>query len=87
MARLLTSGAFAQVARLSPKALRLYDELGLLATGSGGRRVRIPVLRSGAAGAGPVDRLTSAAGHAVGADPVDRGLGHSAGLVGDLLAH
>ncbi|MGP3915848.1 MerR family DNA-binding transcriptional regulator [Nonomuraea sp. 10N515B] len=28
--RLLTIGAFARAARLSPKALRLYDELGLL---------------------------------------------------------
>ncbi|GAA4628055.1 MerR family transcriptional regulator [Actinoallomurus vinaceus] len=30
MERLLTIGAFARAARLSPKALRLYDELGLL---------------------------------------------------------
>ncbi|MEV0402132.1 MerR family transcriptional regulator [Actinoallomurus sp. NPDC050550] len=30
MRRLLTIGAFARAARLSPKALRLYDELGLL---------------------------------------------------------
>ncbi len=30
MRRLLTIGAFARSARLSPKALRLYDELGLL---------------------------------------------------------
>jgi PPM family protein phosphatase len=28
--RLLTIGAFARASRLSPKALRLYDELGLL---------------------------------------------------------
>ena len=28
--RLLSIGAFAQATRLSPKALRLYDELGLL---------------------------------------------------------
>lgn len=27
---LLTIGAFAKASRLSPKALRLYDELGLL---------------------------------------------------------
>ncbi len=27
---LLTIGAFARAARLTPKALRLYDELGLL---------------------------------------------------------
>ncbi|MGW0201595.1 MerR family transcriptional regulator, partial [Nonomuraea sp. NPDC003201] len=30
MVRLLTIGAFARAARLSPKALRLYDQLGLL---------------------------------------------------------
>lgn len=30
MRQLLTIGVFAQAARLSPKALRLYDELGLL---------------------------------------------------------
>ncbi|MEV8633082.1 MerR family DNA-binding transcriptional regulator [Streptosporangium sp. NPDC051023] len=30
MRELLTIGAFARAARLSPKALRLYDELGLL---------------------------------------------------------
>ncbi|GAA1603282.1 MerR family transcriptional regulator [Actinoplanes couchii] len=30
MAELMTIGAFARMARLSPKALRLYDELGLL---------------------------------------------------------
>ncbi|MEU4701568.1 hypothetical protein [Nonomuraea dietziae] len=63
--RLLTIGAFAQAARLSPKALRLYDELGPLATGRGGRRVRIPVLRSGTAEAALIDRLASAAGHCV----------------------
>ena len=28
--KLLTIGAFARAARLSPKSLRLYDELGLL---------------------------------------------------------
>jgi PPM family protein phosphatase len=27
---LMTSGEFARASRLSPKALRLYDELGLL---------------------------------------------------------
>jgi DNA-binding transcriptional MerR regulator len=30
MARVLTIGEFARASRLSPKALRLYDELGLL---------------------------------------------------------
>jgi hypothetical protein len=34
VARLLTIGAFAQAARLSPKALRVY-ELGPLAAGRG----------------------------------------------------
>ena len=28
--QLLTIGAFARASRLSPKALRIYDELGLL---------------------------------------------------------
>jgi DNA-binding transcriptional MerR regulator len=30
---LVTIGAFARASRLSPKALRLYDELGLLRAG------------------------------------------------------
>ncbi|WP_344832177.1 MerR family transcriptional regulator [Nonomuraea dietziae] len=84
--RLLTIGTFAQVARLSPKALRPYDELGLLAAaavdGESGCRFYDPAQLERA-------RLIAwlrAAGHVVGADRVDRGLGHDAGLVGDLLA-
>ena len=38
--KLLTIGEFARAARLSPKALRLYDELGLL------RPARVIVARS-----------------------------------------
>lgn len=35
--KLLTIGEFARASRLSPKALRLYDSLGLLRPDQGGR--------------------------------------------------
>ena len=42
----MSSGAFARASGLSRKALRLYDELGLLAPARGGSGVAVPALRA-----------------------------------------
>ena len=46
---LMTSGAFARASGLSRKALRLYEELGLLCPVRVDQGVAVPVLRSGSA--------------------------------------
>ena len=66
---LLTIGAFARASRLSPKALRLHDELGLLRPAcvdpvSGYRLYDPRPARTGQAGG-----VAAPVGDAVGADP------------------
>ena len=57
--KLLTIGEFARASRLSPKALRLYDELGLLRPCPGRRVLRLPVLLAGPARPGAAGRVAA----------------------------
>ena len=66
---LLTIGAFARAARLTPKALRLYDEVGLLPPAAvdpeSGYRLYDPEQLD----AGPAGRPAAPHRHATGDDP------------------
>ena len=63
---LLTIGAFAKASRLSPKALRLYDELGLLPPARVDPMTGYRLYSPGTAGAGPSGGVAAQARDAPG---------------------
>jgi len=81
--RLLTIGVFARQCRLSPKALRLYDELGLLRPVQTDPHTGYRLVRAGAARACPPGGLAAPNRHAAGADRsgVPRAIGDVAAVV------